>query len=78
MRRTQIMLKEEQYHAVRGRARRDGKSMGQVIRDLVDTGLAASSEAPGQRRSLKDVKGILRAPESRGRDHDRYLYDGEK
>ena len=74
MHRTQVLLEEEQYQALRARARRDGTSMGQLVRELVAAGLEATDRRPRPRSRLKDSKGMFRAPGVRGRDHDEHLY----
>ena len=74
MHRTQVLLEEQQYQALRGRARRDGKSMGQLVRELVEAGLGAPGRKPSRRRRLRDSRGMFRAPDLRGRDHDDHLY----
>ena len=47
MHRTQIMLEDSQYLTLRERARLEGKSMGQLIRELVDRGLRRGPEDTG-------------------------------
>ena len=75
MHRTQIMLEESQYHALREKARSDGKSIGQLIREFVELGLKSISSRPKKRRrSLKQLQGLFSEPDTSGRDHDRHLY----
>ena len=75
MHRTQIMLEEDQYEVLRERARRDGKSLGQVIRELLRTGLAACRPHDHSTGSdLRSLRGVFHAPAVRGLDHDLYLY----
>ena len=75
MQRTQIMLKETQYQALREQARLDRKSMGELIRDFVDLGLSAPKAKVASRQTgLSSLKGLFRKPGLRGRDHDRHLY----
>lgn len=77
MHRTQIMLEQEDYEAIREEASRTGRSMGQVVRDYVKTGLRGKARreraaAPG----LKDIKGLFSDRECAGRNHDDVLYGG--
>ena len=75
MQRTQIMLREAQYQALREQARLDRKSMGELIRDFVDLGLSTPKAKAAQRRTgLCNLKGLFSKPGLRGRDHDRHLY----
>lgn len=76
MHRTQVLLEENQYQALRARARRDGKSMGQLVRELVEAGLSAPERKPRRRSRLRESKAMFRAPNVRGRDHDDHLYGG--
>ena len=78
MHRTQIMLEEDQYEVLRERARQDGKSLGQVIRELLRTGLevtGADREASGN--GLRTLRGVFNAPGDAGRYHDHYLYGAD-
>jgi len=77
MHRTQIMLEQRQYEALRERAKQDGKSMGQLIRELLDVALAAASSPTRGRRRLQAAKGMFHEPKVHGRDHDRYLYGAD-
>lgn len=76
MHRTQIMLEEEQYQAVCERARKQNKSMGAIIRELLDRALAATKPRKRRPFKLSDGKGLFSDNETRGRDHDAYLYGG--
>ena len=76
MHRTQIMLEEEQYRAVRERARRQNKSMGATIRELLDWALAATKSRKRRRYRLSDGKGLFNDNETSGRDHNAFLYGG--
>lgn len=79
MHRTQVMLEDSQYVALRERARRNGKSMGEIIRELL------SREASlGAERILKESEGLyaLEGALSDGamaaKDHDSILYGKRK
>ena len=77
MHRTQILLEESQYQTLRAKARRDGTSMGQVVRELLAIGLkAAQDEAKTTVSELRNLRGMFRKPTLHGRDHDRHLYGG--
>jgi plasmid stability protein len=73
MHRTQIMLEDDQYQALREHARRAGRSMGDLIREMLTAGLSGPASSRKTRR-LAAVRGLFHQPGVRGRDHDRYLY----
>ena len=73
MHRTQIMLEDSQYDALREEARRKGKSLGQLVRECVARGIE-SPRGKSPDATLRSLKGMFRKPRVRGRDHDRYLY----
>ena len=78
MHRTQVLLEESQYQELRARARRDGKSMGQVIRELLAAGLTATrDDAVSTASDLRSLRGMFSKPALHGRDHDRHLYGDE-
>lgn len=76
MHRTQVLLREEQYVALRDRAKTEGKSMGQVIRHFVDVGLGGEEPTQGQSDSdrLRALRGIVEDGGLRAADHDKELY----
>jgi len=75
MHRTQILLEETQYLALRERARREGKSIGQLIREFVDLGLSgARGKGIHDRASLQELAGLF-GDGMDPRDHDRVLYE---
>ena len=76
MHRMQVLFEEKQYQALRARSHRDGKSMSQLVRELVARGLEAPERKPPRRSRLRDSKAMSRAPGVRGRDHDEHLYRG--
>lgn len=75
--RTQIQLTEQQARGLRARARERGVSLAEMIRRLVDRGLA--QEAAGRARLYQQAARVVgRFPDRRGarnlaREHDRYL-----
>ena len=76
MHRTQLLLEEWQYEALRARAEREGRSLSALIREILHISLAPSS--PASRRGLEEIKGIGEDAGVYGKDHDRYLYGGAK
>ena len=72
MHRTQILLDEERYEELRERASLEGKSLGQLIRELIDLGLE-KSERKGKRRLL-DYFGFIEDAEA-DPDHDEIVYE---
>lgn len=75
MHRTQVLLEEQQYIILRNRAQREGKSLGELIRDLIAVGLQASQRT-GRRggQSLSSLKGLIDDPDFDAKDHDSALY----
>lgn len=77
MHRTQITLEDSQYVTLRERARRTGKSMGQLIREMLNQELEAKPKArKGHASGLAKLAGVLNDPGFGGKDHDEALYGG--
>ena len=77
MHRTQITLEDSQYIALRERARRAGRSMGSIIRELLDRELEGQwKPRRGRSSGLNKLKGMLEDPGFGGEDHDGILYGG--
>ncbi len=77
MHRTQILLKERQYAALKAWSKRVDKSLSEVLRMAVDRFLGVE-KASGAAR-LSDVCGIFSDPGGHsGRDHDKILYGRSK
>ncbi|MCX5794211.1 MAG: hypothetical protein NTY77_01785 [Elusimicrobia bacterium] len=78
MHRTQILLEQRQYAALRAWAKRTDRSLSEAVRLAVDRLLGAGQKGrPGAR--LADICGMFSDPGGvAGRDHDSYLYGGAK
>jgi hypothetical protein len=77
MHRTQIMLEEEQYQALRECARRSGKSMGSVVREVLDAALRyGTSNRAVPSDELDKLNGFFSDRDIAGRNHDEVLYGG--
>ena len=75
MHRTQVYLEESQYEMLKTRARREGKTLAAVIRDLLDSGLRGG---PAGRDPFDDVIGIAKGDGlAVAENHAEYLY-GDK
>jgi plasmid stability protein len=74
MHRTQIILEEWQYHALRARAEQEGRSISAIVRDILRRTLARSS---GRKSRLKAIEGVGEDSRGYGRVHDRFLYGEE-
>ena len=75
MHRTQINLDDWQYLALRERARRSGKSMGQLIRELIDLELQVGHRTRGGRTAgLKTLNGFVNDAGFGGERHDEVIY----
>ncbi|MDE2149388.1 MAG: ribbon-helix-helix protein, CopG family [Gammaproteobacteria bacterium] len=71
MHRTQIILEDWQYQALRARAEREGHSISELVREILRTALAQPPHKPGR---LREIEGIAEDPAAYGRNHDRFLY----
>lgn len=76
MHRTQILLEQWQYEALRARAEREGRSLSALIREFVGNALSPTDAAPGC--GLDRLEGVGEDTAVYGTDHDRLLYGGEK
>lgn len=75
MHRTQIQLEERQYRYLKAKARRSGKSISALLRELVDNQIRKQDE--GGNDPLLEIIGIAEGPAgSTARRHDDYLYGG--
>ena len=71
MQRTQILLEDWQYEALKARAQREGRSMSELLRQI----LAAHLGKRGARTPrIADIRAVGEDRTARGRDHDRFLY----
>ena len=78
MHRTQLLLKEDQYEALKARARKEDKSISELLRRAVDL-LLGWQKRPRKKRRLSDICGIINDPGGpSGRDHDEVLYGWKK
>ena len=76
MHRTQLLLEEWQYEALRARAEREGRSLSDLIREILRVALAPA--ATPARRRLVTIEGIGEDTAGYGDKHDRFLYGEEK
>jgi len=73
--RTQILLENRQYEALKTYARRVDKGLSEIIRLALDRFLGRT-RGPGRSR-LNDICAIAKDPRGpAGRDHDSLLYGG--
>jgi len=72
MHRTQLLLEDWQYEALRGRAEREGRSLSALVRDILGASLTMSS--PAARGGLDAIAGIGEDALAHGERHDQYLY----
>lgn len=74
MHRTQIILEEWQYQTLRARAEQEGRSLSEVVREILHNAL----DRPSHRKSrLGAMEGVGEDRSARGRTHDRFLYGGK-
>ncbi|MBI4445973.1 MAG: ribbon-helix-helix protein, CopG family [Acidobacteria bacterium] len=74
MHRTQIILEEWQYQALRARAEQEGRSISDLVREVLRHALQRETR---KKSRLMAIEGIAADRSSRGRAHDRFLYGGE-
>ena len=72
MHRTQLLLEEWQYEALRGRAEREGRSLSALVREILRVSLSLPDSTPRER--LGTIEGIGEDAGSYGEEHDRHLY----
>ncbi|MFA5139449.1 MAG: hypothetical protein WC728_09480 [Elusimicrobiota bacterium] len=72
MHRTQVLLEDRQYEALKAWAKRMDKSLGEVIRLALDRLLGGGAEAAGRLDSICGIGSDPGGPS--GRDHDKQLY----
>ena len=74
MHRTQIYLEDSQYQLLRSRARREGKSLAAVIREILGKHLAGRAD-DRNRDEFADVVGIGEGDGARvAENYEDYLY----
>lgn len=69
--RTQILLEDWQYGALKSLAEREGASISDMVRKILTEKLRPRLS---RRRGLQAMAGIGRDPKATGKDHDRWLY----
>ena len=72
MHRTQILLEDWQYQALKAAAERQERSISSLVREAV-AGMLRKKQRPAANR-LAEIAGIGEDRDSSGRDHDRVLY----
>ena len=75
MHRTQLILEDWQYQALRARAEKENRSISDVVRDILRQALAQPPRGKGR---LEEIEGVGEDPDSYGRAHDRFLYGGDE
>ena len=70
--RTQILLEENQYRFLKNSAAREGISLSEAFRRILERHIARASDTV--KEDLKKIKGIAEDPETAGTEHDRFLY----
>jgi plasmid stability protein len=71
MHRTQIILEDWQYQALRARAEREDRSISELVRDILRTSLA---QPPRRKSQIQTMEGVGQDRLARGRQHDAILY----
>ena len=73
MHRTQIQLEERQFRYLKAKARRNGKSISALLRELVDHHIHEQAESGND--PLMEIVGMVEGPAgATARNHDAYLF----
>jgi hypothetical protein len=73
MHRSQIMLKEHQHAYLVGEAQRQGKSISQIVRELIDEHIARTRDLEND--PFFDIIGMVEGDDPNAAvDHDHYVY----
>lgn len=75
MHRTQIILEDWQYQVLRARAEQEGRSMSELVREILR---AALSQPSRKKNRLNEMEGVGEDAIAYGRDHDQFLYGKNK
>jgi hypothetical protein len=73
MHRAQILLEEWQFEMLKAKAQREGKSVSELVREILAEAFGARRPS-ASKRGLSGIAGIVRDPGLSGRDHDEVLY----
>lgn len=73
MHRAQILLEEWQYQTLKSEADREGKSVSELIRDMLTKRFRRR-----RKDGLDELDGIVSDPNTSGKDHDLHLYGTRK
>jgi len=76
MHRTQLLFEERQYRELSARARREHKSMSELVRQAVD-GFMGTVKPGTKKRRIGELRGLFSDTAS-GLDHDSILYGESK
>jgi hypothetical protein len=75
MHRSQILLEEWQYEYLNDKARREGKSISQIVRELITERIETHHGETWEDDPFFDIIGMASGDGSPvGRDHDKYIY----
>ncbi len=69
--RTQILLEEWHYEALKNLAESEGASLSDMVRRILTEHLHPRSSS---REGLQAIAGIGQDPEASGKEHDKWLY----
>lgn len=72
MHRTQLLIEDWHYQRLKARAEREGRSLSDLMREILDQQLQSPSSPAGE--GLRAIEGLGADPDVAGRDHDRVLY----
>ena len=70
MRRTQINIDEWQYQTLRARAEQQGRSISELVREILNNTL----DQPRRKSQIRGIEGVGQNRSACGRSHDQSLY----
>jgi hypothetical protein len=78
MHRSQILLEEWQYQYLRDEARREGKSISQIVRELITERMESRRGEALQDDPFFDIIGMVSSGDGRvAEEHDKYIYTND-
>ena len=74
MHRAQLLIEDWQYETLKARAERQGRSISELVREILSEHLGRQLSSSG----LDDLAGLVNDPDTTGESHDDDLYGPER
>ena len=79
MHRSQILLEEWQYQYLNDKARREGKSISQLVRELITERIETNRTEAWEDDPFLDIIGMVSSGDGRvAEEHDKYIYSNDQ